>query len=72
MEGELLTTDVAGDLLGLQADTVMRAIRAGKLEGRKLGRSWFVTPAAVEQYRHEHLGRKGWDKRRQQPAESKG
>ncbi len=70
MEGELMTTDVAGDVLGLKTDTVTRAIRAGKLEGRKLGRSWFVTPAAVEAYRQEHVGRKGWDKRRRRLAES--
>lgn len=63
-EGELLTTEEAAARLGIKAETVMRALKAGKMGGRKLGRSWLVTPADVQEYRQRHLGRKGWDKRR--------
>jgi excisionase family DNA binding protein len=51
--------------LGLHRDTVLRAIREGKLEARKVSRVWFITPAAVEAYRAAHLGRQGWDRRRE-------
>jgi excisionase family DNA binding protein len=65
LEGEWMTIDAVAATLGLHRDTVLRAIRDGKLEARKVSRVWFITPAAVEAYRGAHLGRQGWDKRRE-------
>jgi excisionase family DNA binding protein len=64
LEGEWMTIDAAAAALGLHRETVLRAIRDGKLEARKVSRVWFITPAAVDAYRAAHLGRRGWDRRK--------
>ena len=64
LEGEWMTIDAAAAALGLHRETVLRAVRDGKLEARKVSRVWFITPAAVDAYRATHLGRRGWDRRK--------
>lgn len=49
--GEQLTTTTAAELIGCTDSAVRHAIRKGRLRGKKLGRDWFVTRAAAEEYR---------------------
>ena len=65
LEGEWMTVDAAAAALGLHRETVLHAIRDGKLEARKVSRVWFITPTAVDAYRAAHLGRRGWDRRKE-------
>ena len=65
LEGEWMTIDAAAAALGLHRETVLHAIRDGKLEARKVSRVWFITPTAVDAYRAAHLGRRGWDRRKE-------
>jgi excisionase family DNA binding protein len=50
MNGELLSTKEAAEILGVAQETVSRLIRKGKLEGQKLGGFFVVTRASVESY----------------------
>jgi excisionase family DNA binding protein len=50
--------EAAGEL-GLDPSTLRRQIARGKLRARKVGPVWTVSPAALELYRREHLGRRG-------------
>ena len=59
-----LTTAEAAQQLGLSQETIKGAIFHGKLKAVKVSRINMVTPAALEEYRREHLGKRGWDKRR--------
>lgn len=52
-----MTTNDAAERLGLAPGTVRLQIAKGKLRARKVGRDWHVTPAELERYRREHLGR---------------
>lgn len=54
-----MTTAEVAALLGITAGTVRDAIAAGRLTARRTGRDWSVTPAAVERYRAQSLGRPG-------------
>ncbi len=54
-----LTTSEAAAALGVTRRTVQRAIRVGTLLATRRGRGWFVTSAAIEDYRTNHLRRYG-------------
>jgi len=56
----LLTTQQAATALGLQPPTIRRAIRDNKLAAHLWGRQWVIEPDAIEAYRLNHLGNKGW------------
>jgi excisionase family DNA binding protein len=59
-----LTTEEAARLLGLSQQTIKGAIFHGKLKAIKVSRINMITPEALNEYRREHLGQRGWDKRR--------
>ncbi|HZS89879.1 MAG TPA: helix-turn-helix domain-containing protein [Chloroflexota bacterium] len=64
-----LTTREAAARLGISQTSVLQAIRGGKLAAKTLGpRLKIIEIAAIEQYEREHLGRKGWAKRRRSKA----
>jgi excisionase family DNA binding protein len=50
MNGELLSTKEAAEMLGLAQETISRLIHKKKLEGYKLGGFYIVARASVEQY----------------------
>jgi hypothetical protein len=61
---EYLMTHEVSQQLGIKQGTVRRAFRDGLLDGRVLEpvQGWrilLITPASVEAYRAEHLGRRG-------------
>lgn len=60
-----MTTSEAAEALHLSLGSVQNAIKNGTLRAVKLSRVWFITPEALDEYRREHAGRQGWDKRRQ-------
>jgi excisionase family DNA binding protein len=45
-----LTTTEAGERSGIDPSTLRRMIKAGKLEGVKAGRNWFVATASLDHY----------------------
>jgi excisionase family DNA binding protein len=53
---EFLTTAEAAELLGIPAAQVRRALAAGRLPGRRLGRQWRTTRSAVLAYTERHYG----------------
>lgn len=50
MDGELLSTKEAAQMLGLAQETVSRLIRKEKLEGYKVGGFYVVVRSSVEAY----------------------
>lgn len=54
-----MTLRDAADRLGVTPDNLRGAIARGALKAEKHGRDWWVSPAEVERYRLERLGRKG-------------
>lgn len=67
-----LTVAETAQALGVTREAIYYAINAGTLEAR------WITPSLrgiekeeVEKYRKNHLGRKGWRRRREQKAEQK-
>ena len=42
-----LTTKEAARLMGISDDTVLRMIKLGQLEGRKLGKRWRISRESV-------------------------
>lgn len=54
-----MTTAEAAAALGLARRAVQRAIRVGTLPATRQGRDWFVSQAAIEDYRANHLRRYG-------------
>jgi excisionase family DNA binding protein len=60
-----LTTAEAAEALGLSQGTVKLAITRGTLKARKVSRINMITPEDLEEYRREHLGKQGWEKRRE-------
>ncbi len=49
-----MTLTEAATILGIQADTLRRQIRLGKLRATKRGRDWWVTKSEVERYQREN------------------
>jgi excisionase family DNA binding protein len=47
---KLLTTNEVGEILGCSRQWVAHLLRAGELEGRKLGPNWVVSQESVERY----------------------
>ena len=59
------TADEAAALLGLTPEGVRSAIKAGRLQTRKIGaRLHVISASELKRYKAEHLGKQGWDKRR--------
>lgn len=54
-----MTITEAAEKLGLSHHTVRNQVRAGRLAAEKRGRDYWITPAAVERYRTERLGKAG-------------
>lgn len=54
-----MTTNEAAAALGISRHGILMAIRRGALAATKRGRDWWITPAAIEAYRAERLGRPG-------------
>jgi excisionase family DNA binding protein len=55
----VLTLTEAADQLGVAATTLRHQVQAGRLRARLVGKTYVVTPAEVERYRREHLGKPG-------------
>jgi excisionase family DNA binding protein len=53
-----MTIQEAAEKLGLADVTLRRQAVSGSLQAVKIGRDWLVTPAAVDAYRADHLGRR--------------
>lgn len=53
------TTTEAAAALGVTKRTMQRAIHVGTLAATRQGRDWFVSAAAIEDYRRDHLRRYG-------------
>lgn len=49
----LLTTQQAADLLGLDRRTVLKYIERGLIQATKFGRDWQIDPAEVEHFQRE-------------------
>jgi excisionase family DNA binding protein len=58
-----MTTKEAATALGLKPVTIRAAIANGSLKATKRGRDWHITPAAVEAYRADSLGKPGRPKK---------
>lgn len=58
-----MTVTEAAASLGISPRTVRQAIENGVMRARRIGPMWTVTPAEVERYRTERLGRRGRPKR---------
>ncbi len=70
IEGTWYTTAQAADKLGLSHDTIRSAIRLGTLKATLINpRLNVVTAEALDEYRREHLGRRGRPPRRQSAQE---
>ena len=59
------TTAEVASILGLTQGSIKLAIAHGKLKATKVSRINMITPAALEEYRREHLNKQGWDKRKE-------
>lgn len=51
---ELMTLIQAAEVIGCRPRTLSKAAHEGKLAAQKLGRDWFVTPQALEEWRSKH------------------
>jgi excisionase family DNA binding protein len=60
----MMTLPQAAAILGLAPSTLRHAIRRGQLEAEKVGYRWTVSVAAVDRYRQDHRGRRGYPKGR--------
>jgi excisionase family DNA binding protein len=58
VSGEPLTTQAAGDLLGMTARAVRKAISEGRLAARQSGRAWLIDPENVALYRASKTSRR--------------
>lgn len=50
MAEEWLTTDQAAEFSGMSAPHIRYLLRNGKMWGKKIGRDWVTTRAAIEKY----------------------
>lgn len=44
------TTTEAAELLGVQVNSVINLIKLGRIKGEKVGNSWLVRRASIEEY----------------------
>lgn len=58
------TVEEAANCLGVSISNVQKQARNGKLQAIRRGHNLWITKEAIEQYRREHKGRHGWDKRK--------
>jgi len=66
IERNFYTVQEAADALEVTTNTIRRAIFDGTLRAEKIGpRLSAIAPEEIERYRTEHLGKQGWDKRRE-------
>ena len=56
---DILSLAEAASRLGISPTTLRHAAQSGTLDAKRIGNSWATTPAAVERYRAERLGRVG-------------
>lgn len=47
---ELYDVEELAELLGVQAKTIRKLLREGRIRGRKLARRWYVSAVAMEEY----------------------
>jgi excisionase family DNA binding protein len=59
MPPAFLTLAEAAASLGVAASTLRHQAQSGRLRATLAGKTYIVTPAEVERYRREHLGRVG-------------
>ena len=52
---QLLRAKEAGEVLGIDRQTVIRAIRGGSLRGNKVGGQWMVQKAHLEEITGEKI-----------------
>lgn len=55
----MLTLAQAAARLGLSPSTLRTQVKAGRMRGRLIGKTWTVTEREIERYRAESLGRIG-------------
>jgi excisionase family DNA binding protein len=56
-DGDLVTSEEAADALGYTVQHVRRLARAGRLQGRKLGRDWLILHESVARFLAERASR---------------
>lgn len=49
------TAEEAAKVLSVEYTHLMRMLRAGKINGYKDGRRWYITPAELERYQFEQI-----------------
>ena len=55
--GDLITSEEAADALGYTVQHVRRLARAGRLQGRKMGRDWLIFRESVARFLAERASR---------------
>jgi excisionase family DNA binding protein len=55
--GDLVTSEEAANALGYTVQHVRRLARAGRLQGRKLGRDWLIFQESVARFLAERASR---------------
>lgn len=66
IERNFFTPSEAASMLGITRSQIYRAIHDDTLKAEKLSpRLVAIAPEEVERYRREHLGKRGWNARRQ-------
>lgn len=63
-----MTIAEAAESLGLSHHTIRNQVRAGRIAATRRGRDYWITPAAVEAYRAQRLGRPGHPRKDPQPT----
>lgn len=58
-----MTVTEAAERLGLSPNTLRNQIRSGRLRASKRGRDWWITEAALNEYRAVRLGKIGRPKK---------
>jgi excisionase family DNA binding protein len=54
-----MTIAEAASKLGLAPATLTAQVRRGRIRATRFGRQWDISPAAVEAYRRDYLGKPG-------------
>ena len=61
---DYITLRDAAARLGIKPDTLLKAIKRGRMNARKVGRDWLVEESEIEWYRINSLGKVGYPKGR--------